>query len=128
LQRLYAAEVEWALQSPGDKIDVIYNGIQKKQLRNDFDAGNFRRQFANDSEKILLRRSHDLREGCPAECGSQGSVEMGVTSNLSLLVGKHRRSQASSLGLRIWDKCYFTGFMSDDPLDKFKPLLIALFS
>jgi len=29
---------------------------------------------------------------------------------------------------RDWDKCYFTGFMSDDPLDKFKPLLIALFS
>jgi len=48
-------EVEWALQSPGDKIDVIYNGIRlEKQLRNDFDAGNFRRQFANDSEKLFI--------------------------------------------------------------------------
>jgi len=36
------------------------------------------------------------------------------------------KRQAWDLG--IWDKCYFTGFMSDDPLDKFKPLLIALFS
>jgi len=55
----------------------------KKQLRNDFDAGNFRRQFANDSEKIVYR-SHDLRECLGiAECGSQGgSVEMGVTSSL----------------------------------------------
>jgi len=42
------------ITSPGDKI-VIYNGIRlKKQLRNDFDAGNFRRQFANDSEKLFI--------------------------------------------------------------------------
>jgi len=61
--------VEWALQSPGDKIDVIYNGIrEKKQLRNDFDAGNFRRQFANDSEKLFITSVAWPRESVSRYC------------------------------------------------------------
>jgi len=46
-------EVEWALQSPGDKIDVIYNGIRLEEtapttLMLATSAS------ANDSEKLFI--------------------------------------------------------------------------
>ncbi|HEY9807465.1 MAG TPA: glycosyltransferase family 4 protein, partial [Candidatus Obscuribacterales bacterium] len=48
-------EVARALGSPGNKVDVIYNGIrpEKKQRHPEFDFDNFRRQFADDGEKIV---------------------------------------------------------------------------
>lgn len=48
-------EVERALHCPWNKIDVIYNGIrpEKKKLHQDFPALDFRRQFAEDSEKLF---------------------------------------------------------------------------
>jgi len=38
----------------GTKLMLFTTASEKKQLRNDFDAGNFRRQFANDSEKLFI--------------------------------------------------------------------------
>jgi hypothetical protein len=63
-----------------------------------------------------------------SECCSQSTVGIGRWT-LSCFVGggntEHLQRQAWELG--IWDKCYFTGFMSDDPLNKFQTLPTVLF-
>jgi glycosyltransferase involved in cell wall biosynthesis len=48
-------EVHRALGAPWDKIDVVYNGIraEKKQRDPNFDYRAFRRQYAEDHEKIV---------------------------------------------------------------------------
>ena len=48
-------EIERVLRSPWDKIDVIYNGIrpEKKLPLEGTEKIEFRRQFANDDEKIV---------------------------------------------------------------------------
>jgi glycosyltransferase involved in cell wall biosynthesis len=48
-------EVERALDTPWDKMDVIYNGVrpEKKHRTPEFDHWNFRRRFADDGEKIF---------------------------------------------------------------------------
>ncbi len=121
-------EIERALETPWNKIDVVYNGIHaaKKQrdLKIDYDA--FRRQFAEKGEKIVYyvgRMTYEkgisvLLNAAPRVIGEmRGYVKIvlvggGNTDNL--------KQQAWNLG--IWDKCYFTGFMSDDDLDKFQTI------
>jgi len=79
------------------------------------------------AKNCLLRRSHDLREECLgiAECAPK--VVWGGYVKFVFIGGETQTISSVKPGTGIWDKCYFTGFMSDD-LDKFKPLLIALFS
>ena len=122
------SEVERALHSPGEKADVIYNGIraEKKQHHQDFHAQDFRRRFAEDDEKIVYyvgRMTYEkgvslLLDAAPKVLWKMGGdvkfviVGGGNTDNL-----KH---QAWDLG--IWHKCYFTGFLSDEYLDKFQTI------
>ncbi|PNJ90605.1 glycoside hydrolase [Cylindrospermopsis raciborskii C04] len=121
-------EVTRALQSPPDKIDIIYNGIrpEKKRHHRDFHAQNFRRQFAADHEKIVYyvgRITHE--KGIPVLLNAAPQIlwEMGGYVKFVIIGGgntDHLKQQAWDLG--IWDKCYFTGFLSDDYLDKFQTL------
>ncbi|ALF53963.1 glycoside hydrolase [Nostoc piscinale CENA21] len=121
-------EVERALSSPWDKIDVIYNGIrpEKKQHHQDFHAQDFRRQFAADGEKIVYyvgRMTHE--KGVPVLLNAAPKVlaEMGGYVKFVIIGGgntDHLKRQAADLG--IWDKCYFTGFLSDEYLDKFQTI------
>ncbi|MGB3759865.1 MAG: glycosyltransferase family 4 protein [Rivularia sp. (in: cyanobacteria)] len=121
-------EIESSLNSPWDKIDVIYNGIraEKKQQHNQFYTPDFRRNFAEDDEKIVYyvgRMTYEkgisvLLNAAPKVLGEmKGKVKFvfiggGNTSQL--------KKQAWDLG--IWRKCYFTGFMADEYLDKFQTI------
>ncbi len=121
-------EVERALESPWNKIDVIYNGIrpEKKQHRHDFDAVNFRRLFAENGEKIVYyvgRMTYEKGVSVLLNAAPKVVWEMGGHVKFVFIGGgktDHLKRQAWDLG--IWDKCYFTGFMSDEPLDKFQTI------
>lgn len=121
-------EVERALESPWDKVDVVYNGIrpEKKLPHHDFDAGNFRRQFAKDSEKIVYyvgRMSYEKGISVLLNAAPKVNREMGGLVKFVFIGGGRTddlKRQAWDLG--IWDKCYFTGFMSDADLDKFQTI------
>ncbi|MBE9215360.1 glycosyltransferase family 4 protein [Plectonema cf. radiosum LEGE 06105] len=121
-------EVEHSLDSPWDKIDVIYNGIraEKKQHHQQFHKQDFRRQFAEDDEKIVYyvgRMTYEkgifvLLNAAPKILSSMGDkvkfviIGGGNTNQL--------KQQAWDLG--IWHKCYFTGFIADEYLDKFQTI------
>ncbi|SRR5579883_1646538 len=119
-------EVERALRAPWDKIDVVYNGIrpEKKHRHPDFDYWNFRRRFANDEEKIAYyvgRMTHEKGVAVLLNAAPKVIQALGERVKFVLIGGgntEHLKRQAWELG--IWDKCYFTGFMSDDDLDKFQ--------
>ncbi len=121
-------EVEWALLNPWNKVDVIYNGIraEKKQHHPDFDAGNFRRLFANDGEKIIYyvgRMTYEKGVSVLLNAAPKVLEELGGYAKFVFIGGgntDHLKRQAWDLG--VWDKCYFTGFMSDEPLDKFQTI------
>ncbi|QLE56424.1 glycosyltransferase family 4 protein [Nostoc sp. TCL26-01] len=119
-------EVERALSSPGNKIDVVHNGIraEKKQHHEDFHAQNFRRQFAQDHEKIVYyvgRMTYEKGVSVLLNAAPKVLWEMGGYVKFVIVGGGNTdnlKRQAGDLG--IWDKCYFTGFLSDEYLDKFQ--------
>ncbi|BAY62158.1 putative hexosyltransferase [Calothrix brevissima NIES-22] len=119
-------EVERVLHSPWDKIDVIFNGIrpEKKQHHDGFHADDFRRQFAEDNEKIVYYVGRMTYEkGVPLLLNAAPKVLGEMNGNVKfVIVGggntDHLKRQAWDLG--IWHKCYFTGFLSDEYLDKFQ--------
>ncbi|MDZ8023400.1 MAG: glycosyltransferase family 4 protein [Nostoc sp. DedQUE11] len=119
-------EVERALHTPWDKIDVIYNGIraEKKRHHEDFHALDFRRQFASDDEKIVYYLGRMTYEkGVPILLNAAPKIlwEMGGKVKFVIVGGgntDHLKRQAWDLG--IWQHCYFTGFLSDEYLDKFQ--------
>jgi len=121
-------EVERVLQTPSNKIDVIYNGIrpEKKRLPPDFDDLNFRRRFAADDEKIVYyvgRMTHEKGVSVLLSAAPKVMREMGGKAKFVLIGSgqtEHLKQQAWHLG--IWHQCYFTGFMSDDDLNKFQTI------
>ncbi len=121
-------EVERVLESPWDKIDVVYNGIrpEKKHRHQEFDYWNFRRRFAADDEKIIYyvgRMTYEKGVSVLINAAPKVLWEMGGKAKFIFIGGgntDHWKRQAWDLG--IWDKCYFTGFMSDNDLDKFQTI------
>lgn len=119
-------EIHRALQTPWDKIDVIFNGIrpEKKQLSPHFDRANFRRRYANDSEKIVYyvgRMSHEKGVFVLLNAAPKVLWEMGGHVKFAIVGGGNTdRFKAQAWNLGIWDKCYFTGFMPEEELDKFQ--------
>ena len=117
-------EVEQTLTNPWDKIDVIYNGIrpEKKKQQQDFDFWDFRRQFATDDEKIVCyvgRMTYEKGVTVLLNAVPRVLREMGGNAKFVIIGGgntDHLKHQAWDLG--IWDKCYFTGFVYDEYLDK----------
>ncbi len=121
-------EVKWILNTPWNKINVIYNGIrpEKKQRDRNFRAEDFRRQFAMDEEKIVYyvgRITYEKGVSILLNAVPQVLHAMGDNVKFILIGGgntDHLKQQAWNLG--IWHKCYFTGFMSDEDLDKFQTI------
>ncbi|MGK7874126.1 MAG: glycosyltransferase family 4 protein [Xenococcaceae cyanobacterium] len=121
-------EVELALETHQDKIDVVYNGIrpEKKHRHPEFDHLSFRRRFALDSEKIVYyvgRMTHEKGVSVLLNAAPKILSEMGGYVKFVLIGGGNTtrvKEQAWNLG--IWEKCYFTGFMSDEDLDKFQTI------
>ncbi|MBD2313023.1 glycosyltransferase family 4 protein [Desertifilum sp. FACHB-1129] len=119
-------EVERALTSPWDKIDVIYNGIrpEKKKHPTDFDRSAFRHRFADDGEKIVYyvgRMSYEKGVEVLLNAAPKVLWEMQGYAKFVIIGGgntDHLKRQAWNLG--IWDRCYFTGFLSDADLDRFQ--------
>lgn len=119
-------EIERTLYCSWDKIDIIYNGIrpEKKQHNSDFDRLSFRHRFAEDHEKIVYyvgRMAYEkgifvLLNAAPKVLSSMfGKVKFVIVGG-----GNTDRLKEQAWSLGIWDKCYFTGFMSDEDLDKFQ--------
>jgi glycosyltransferase involved in cell wall biosynthesis len=119
-------EVERALHSPWDKIDVVYNGIrpEKKQRLCDFDYWQLRRRFANDQEKIVYyvgRMTHEKGVSVLLNAAPRVLWEMQGAVKFVIIGGGNTddlKQQAWELG--IWEKCYFTGFISDEDLNRFQ--------
>ena len=119
-------EVNRALGCPWDKIDVVYNGIrpEKKHRHPEFDSWNFRRRFAGDSEKIIYyvgRMTHEKGVYLLLNAAVKVLAEMNGQAKFVIIGGGNAdklKEQAWNLG--IWDRCYFTGFISDEDLDKFQ--------
>ena len=119
-------EVERALETPWDKIDVVYNGIrpEKKHRHPQFDHLSFRRRFAQDQEKIVYyvgRMTYEKGVSVLLNAAPQVLWALEGKAKFVIIGGgntDHLRAQAWNLG--IWEQCYFTGFMSDDDLDKFQ--------
>jgi glycosyltransferase involved in cell wall biosynthesis len=121
-------EVERVLQAPWDKIDVVYNGIraEKKQGFGQSERQEFRRHYAHDSEKIVYyvgRMTYEKGVSVLLNAAPKVLRETNDRTKFAIVGGgntEHLKQQAWNLG--IWNKCYFTGFMSDEDLDIFQTI------
>jgi glycosyltransferase involved in cell wall biosynthesis len=121
-------ELMRSLYVPDDKIDVIYNGIrpEKKIHHEDFHAQDFRRQFAADDEKIVYYLGRMTYEkGVPVLLNAAPKVLWEMEGNVKFVIvggGNTENLKRQAWDLGIWHKCYFTGFLSDEYLDKFQTI------
>ena len=121
-------EVEQALHSPWNKIDVIYNGIrpEKKIHSTDFDRLSFRRRFARDNERIVYyvgRMTHEKGVFVLLNAAPQILDKLGGKVKFVIIGGGNTDwLKQQAFGLGIGERCYFTGFMADEDLDKFQTI------
>lgn len=121
-------EVERTLNTPWNKIDVVYNGIrrEKKHINPAFDYRAFRRLFAADDEKIVYyvgRMSHEKGVSTLIQAAPKILQELDYHVKFVFIGGgqtAHLQQQVRERGL--WEKCYFTGFMPDEELDRFQTI------
>jgi glycosyltransferase involved in cell wall biosynthesis len=120
-------EVERVLQCPWDNIDVVYNGIRRDRPPSQhFDPASYRRFFAADQEKIVYyvgRMSYEKGVEHLLNAAPKVIWEMEGRVKFVIIGGgntDHLKRQAWNLG--IWHKCYFTGFMSDQDLARFRTI------
>ncbi|MGD1715902.1 glycosyltransferase family 4 protein [Dapis sp. BLCC M172] len=121
-------DVTRTLDSPWDKIDVIYNGIcpEKKPSRDEFDSVHFRRHFAADEEKIVYylgRMTPEKGLSVLIHAAPKVIEEMGSKVKFIMIGGgktDHWKQEVWNLG--ISERFYFTGFMSEENLHKFQAI------
>ena len=119
-------EIKHTLDCPWDKIDIVYNGIrpEKKCHSENFNRQEFRRRYAADEEKIIYyvgRMAYEKGVFILLDAAPKILWEMGGKAKFVIVGGGNTDSlkqQAWNLG--IWERCYFTGFMPDEDLDKFQ--------
>ncbi len=121
-------ELERALHTPWDKMDVVFNGIrrEKKQHSTEFDRQAFRRRFAQDDKKIVYyvgRMTYEkgvniLLDAAPRIL----EVLKGKVKFVIIGGGNSNQLKEQAWNLGIWHHCNFTGFMSDEDLDKFQTI------
>ena len=121
-------ELQRAFNTPWDKMDVVYNGIrpEKKQKDPNFDYLAFRRRFALDHEKIIYYVGRMTREkGVSILLQAAAKVLWEMQGNVKLVIiggGNTHHLQVEAWNLGIANRCCFTGFMSDEDLDKFQTI------
>ncbi len=121
-------EVHRALDTPWDKIDVVFNGIrpEKKRPLQGRDRLDFRRRFANDSEKIVYyvgRMSYEKGVFVLLNAAPKVLWEMGGRVKFVIIGGGNTdRLKAQAWNLGIWAQCYFTGFMSEADLNQLQTI------
>lgn len=121
-------EVNKALGCPWDKIDIIYNGIRanKKHRHPEFDHLSFRRRFAKDEEKIVYYVGRmAFEKGVNVLLNAAPKILHDMNNDVKFVIiggGNTDKLKEQAWHLGIWDRCYFTGFMSDEDLDKFQTI------
>ncbi|MEA5468706.1 glycosyltransferase family 4 protein [Spirulina sp. 06S082] len=121
-------ELGRAFGTPGDKIDIVYNGIRphKKERDPNFNLTHFRRRFAEDREKIVYylgRMTYEKGMSVLIASAPKVLAEMGGHTKFVIIGGGNTdrlKEQAWNTG--IWNNCYFTGFMSEEDLDRFQTI------
>lgn len=119
-------ELNRALGCPWDKMDVVYNGIRpEKKLRSpNFNCGEFRRRFANDEEKIIYYVGRMTYEkGIHILLCAAPKIIQALDRKVKFVIiggGNNNYIKDLAHNLGIWDRCYFTGFMSDEDLNHFQ--------
>jgi glycosyltransferase involved in cell wall biosynthesis len=119
-------EIQRALGAPWDKIDVVYNGIRPEKKHRDptFDYWQFRRRFAGDQDKIVYyvgRMTYEKGVAVLLNAAPKVLGEMHGHVKFILIGGGHTHHlQQQAWHLGIGNRCDFTGFMSDEDLDKFQ--------
>ncbi len=127
-------EVGQVLQTPWDKMDVIFNGVEAEKFAFDFpaeEAGPFRAQFAAPNEKLIFfvgRGTHE--KGAHILIGALPRVRAQYHDAKLIIVGggnkDHLIRQALDMG--VGRHVYFTGFVPDDTLLRiYKIIDIACF-
>jgi glycosyltransferase involved in cell wall biosynthesis len=91
-----------------------------------FDTIEFRRRFAHDREKIIYyvgRMTYEKGVSVLLRAAPRVIWEMSGFAKF-VLIGTGNTDDLKRLAwdLGIWDKCYFTGFMSDTDLNKFRTI------
>ncbi|GAB4453814.1 MAG: glycosyltransferase family 4 protein [Armatimonadaceae bacterium] len=117
-------EVEYALGTPWDKIDIIYNGVQSGTFDFAFDGEerwNFRSRFAAPNQKIIFFIGRMVREkGAQLLIESFPRVKQRYWDCKLVIAGGGNRAHLENLAwhLGIWDHVYFTGRVSDEDRDR----------
>jgi len=115
-------EVTYALRTPLDKLDIIYNGINASKFDFPFpedEAATFRTRFAAPFEKMAMFVGRGVREkGCQVLIDALPIVRRHYLNCKLVIAGggdkRHLVEQANRLG--IGAQVLFTGFISDDDL------------
>lgn len=121
-------ELVRALQTPWQKIDVVFNGIrpEKKQHSETFDRQKFRRRFAPDEQKIVYYVGRMTYEkGINVLLSAAPRILEVMRSKVKFVIiggGENGYLQEQAWNLGIAEQCNFTGFMSDEDLDKFQTI------
>lgn len=121
-------ELERALQTPWQKIDVIFNGIrpEKKQHSGEFNRQEFRRNFAPDDQRIVYYVGRMTYEkGINVLLDAAPRILEVMRSKVKFVIiggGNCDRLKEQAWNLGISHHCEFTGFMSDEDLDKFQTI------
>ncbi|MEP6754923.1 MAG: glycosyltransferase family 4 protein [Chthonomonadales bacterium] len=127
-------EVEHALQTPWDKIDVIPNGVHAEKFDFKFsgqEAADFRAQFAAPHEKLIFFVGRMVREkGVNFLIEAMPGVLRQYPNAKLIIVGGGNKDHLIGLAhhLGVIDNVYFTGFISDDNLLRlYKVIDVAAF-
>ena len=122
--RFMRAEVEFALQTPGDKIDIIYNGVDAGTFDFEF-AGKERREFralyAAPDEKIIFFIGRMVREkGAQILIQALPLVRAGGRSVKLVIAGGGNREHLEQLAydLGVTEQVFFAGRVSDEDRDR----------
>jgi glycogen(starch) synthase len=112
--------VAWLFGVPSDKIHVIPNGItESPPVKVDID---FRRKYALDSEKIILFVGRMVDEkGLNVLIGALPYVlKFGISAKIVAVGDGYaiNRMKETAWKLGVYDKVYFTGYLSDEELNK----------
>ncbi len=125
-------ELREIFKIPENKVKVIPNGVDIKKYDRIEKNMQFRRNFANDNEKIILfvgrlvqeKGVHLLLEAIPKITTHYNDVKF-------VIVGKGNQLdylKEKSFLMGVTDKVYFTGYMSDQDLERlYKCVDIAVF-
>jgi glycosyltransferase involved in cell wall biosynthesis len=115
-------EVGYALHTPWDKVDIIYNGVSTEKFDFDFpppEAAAFRQDYARANEKIVMFVGRGVREkGCQVLIEAFPIVRAHYHDAKLVVAGGGQRlhliEQAQWMG--ISKQSLFTGFIPDDDL------------